>query len=71
MIKMKVDIFIRISEVDENGFRNAFENYNELTIKKQTEIEDYEIIIRDVCDAINRGEVRKKLKDIGEDTLEE
>lgn len=68
---MKVDIFIRISEVDENGFRNAFENYNELTIKKQTEIEDYELIIRDICDAINRGEVRKKIKELGENINEE
>lgn len=60
-MKLTVSIYIRSKDDVTNYF-----NYN-----KEVDIEGYEVLIRDICDAINRGEVRKKLKEIGEESLEE
>lgn len=68
---MKVEIYVRINELNKDGCRKSYDIYNDFVLNLKTEIEDYDLVVRDICDAINRGEVRKKLKDIGEDTLEE
>ena len=60
-MEITVSIYIRSKDDVTNYF-----NYN-----KNVNIEGYEVLIRDICDAINRGEVRMKLKEIGEDSLEE
>lgn len=60
-MKVSISIFINSEEDSLNYF-----NYN-----KSVDIEDFEILIKDICDGINRGAVRKKLKSLGEDSLEE
>lgn len=68
---MKVDIYIRINETEDNGNIKPFNIYNEFTFNQKIDVEDFELLIKDICDAINRGEARNKVKELGENIYEE
>lgn len=60
-MKVSVSIYITSKEDECNFF-----NYNKIT-----DIEDFELLIRDICNSINKGEIRNKIKVLGEDIIEE
>lgn len=68
---MKVEIYVRINELNKDGCRKSYDIYNDFVLNLKTEIEDYDLVVRDICDAIISGEVRKNFKEIGDESLEE
>ncbi len=49
---MKVELYIRINELDDDGSRKPYNIYNNFTFNAKTNIEDYNLFINLLTDAI-------------------
>ena len=61
---MKVDIYIRVDGIEDNGTQRPYNIYNKFQLNLKTDIRDFNLLINEITDAIRKEEASAMIDEI-------
>ena len=61
---MKVDIYIRVDGIEDNGTQRPYNIYNKFQLNLKTDIRDFNLLINEITDSIRKEEASAMIDEI-------